>query len=264
MKYPEGSAKSCAFVFAQENRTGEAMTTEAPQKMQCRYIKSDAFQCRGLAIRGQLYCHSHGRDLRRRTRTATSPAWIEIPRLDNRADIQLVIADVARAVAAGTIDHNSARLLMAAARLASTQLPSPRALSVRGDEDRPAPIEPEPVEEIVIGPNGEELAPESPWYGINGKPERPWSFAEYLYHQSCPGNEDKPLPEEGYCNHMPPAGVPFPPKADRKYRGPDANPAPAPTPTPDQPAAVIDQLHAVAQVAAGPKPGTEVPPHAIA
>ena len=28
-------------------------------KMQCRYIKSSGHPCRGLALRGQLYCFTH-------------------------------------------------------------------------------------------------------------------------------------------------------------------------------------------------------------
>jgi hypothetical protein len=165
--------------------------------MCCRYIKSDGYPCRGVAIRGQLYCHSHGRDLRRyRQLSAATPIYI--PRLDNRADIQQVATDVARALAASVIDHASARLILAAGRLASAQLPPPRA-TLNSKDAKSAQPEPEAVEEVFPGPNGEELAPETPYYGPNGRPERKWDLGEFLYHKIFPGNEGKPLPEEGYA-----------------------------------------------------------------
>jgi hypothetical protein len=173
------------------------MTAEAREKMQCRYIKSDGHPCRGLALRGHLYCFTHGRDFRRQAAIHCSPAQIQVPRLDNRADIQQLITDVARALAAGTIDHATARLLMAAARLASRHLPPPPALAALTSEE----TAPEPVEEVVTGPNGEDLAPKTPYLAGSAKAERKWSFSEFLYHSVYPGNENKPLPESGYLRH---------------------------------------------------------------
>ena len=94
-------------------------------RMQCRYIKSSGHPCRGLALRGQLYCFTHGRDHRRSHISARMPTRIEIPRLDNRDDIQQVLTDLARAIAAETIDQGVARMLIAVVRLASRQLPPP-------------------------------------------------------------------------------------------------------------------------------------------
>jgi hypothetical protein len=178
------------------------MTTDPSPKMQCRYLKSSGHPCRGLALRGQPYCFSHGRDLRRYANTSCSPARIHIPRLDNRDDIQQVLTDLARAIAAETIDHHLARLLMSVVRLASRQLPPPRDLDAHPRDKEEARVQPEPVEEVFRGPNGEDLAPETPYQGAHDKPERKWSFAEYLYHKAYPGNEDKPLPEEGYGNSL--------------------------------------------------------------
>jgi hypothetical protein len=225
-------------------------TAEAPRKLYCRYIKSDGLPCRGVAIRGQLYCYSHGRDLRRYATASCTSAQIHVPRLDNRADIQQLVTDVARALAAGALDHATARLLMATARLASHQLPPPRdyeALRRSREKDSSSLPAVEPVEEVVAGPNGEDLAPETPYYGPQGKPERKWSFAEYLYHKAFPGNEDKPLPEEGYLQHnfesAQPAAPPQP-------EAPSAEPHPAPQPPDPQPdTLILDRLYAAAETA---------------
>ena len=128
-----------------------------------------------------------------------------VPCLDNRDDIQQLLTDLTRAIAAETIDHNLARHLMSVLRLASRQFPR-RAIStlpaaaVTRKKARP---EPKPIEEVFSGPNGEDLAPEA-HYGAQARPERKWSFAEYLYHKAFPGNEDKPLSEEGYEVYNPP------------------------------------------------------------
>lgn len=213
------------------------MTAEPHQKMQCRYIKSDGHPCRGLALRGQNYCFTHGRDLRRYANTSCAPACIHIPRLDNRADILQVVTDIARALAAGTIDHASARLLMAAARLASRQLPPPRDLDAhRRDKEAEVRAEPEPVEEVFPGPNGEELAPETPYRETQNKPEREWSFAEYLYHKTYPGNEGKPLPEEGYGNRLEKA-------TELRSR----QPAELRTDRQDPPTLILDNINAAAE-----------------
>jgi hypothetical protein len=238
------------------------MTTaiaEAPRKLYCRYIKSDGLPCRGVAIRGQLYCYSHGRDLRRYANASCSSGQIYIPRLDNRADIQQLVTDVARALAAGALDHSTARLLMATARLASHQLPPPRDYEAlrrsREKDSHPVP-EVEPVEDVVPGPNGEDLAPETPYYGPQGKPERKWSFAEYLYHNAFPGNEDKPLPEEGYLKHdfeaekARPAAPPQPEAAILHEPGPpqqQQDPQPLDPQQPDP--LILDRLYAIAEIA---------------
>ena len=216
------------------------MTTDPTPKMQCRYIKSDGHACRGLALRGQPYCFSHGRDLRRYANTGCAPARIYIPRLDNRADIQQVLTDLARAIASETIDHNLARLLLSVVRLASRQLPRPHDLNTQPRDKEEARLE--PVDEVFPGPNGEDLAPEIPYQGAHDKPERKWSFAEYLYHKTCPGNEDKPLPEEGYGNRLALA-----------TQIPTQQSAPPEAPKLDQknpPTLILDNLKAAAETAA--------------
>jgi len=211
------------------------MTAEPHQKMQCRYLKASGEPCRGLALRGQLYCFTHGRDLRRYANTSGTPVHIHVPRLDNRADIQQLLTDVARAVASATIDHAAARLLLALARLASSQLPPSRPL--RSSQPGEEQSQPAPVEEVVSGPNGEELAPEAPYREDAGKPAREWSFAEYLYHKTNPGNEDKPLPEEGYGNRLATA------VAARSQQPAASQPA-QPTPSP----LILDNLQSAAEI----------------
>jgi hypothetical protein len=187
------------------------MPTPAPsQKMQCRYLKPDGVRCIKPALNNEFYCFHHGRDRRHTRNTRFSPAIIQIPLLDNRAAIQVVLTDIARGLAAGTLDLRTAHAMTHVLRLASLQLPRPRPESALGAAaPAPAQLLPEPVDEITLTPEGDELGPELPYHGPNGKPSREWSFSEFLYRSVFPKEASDPLPEEGYID--PAQGPTLPP-----------------------------------------------------
>jgi hypothetical protein len=161
-------------------------------RRRCRTLRPSGYQCEAPALRGGDRCFAHKRDRQRRT----APAALEIPLLDSHAAIQAAATDIARAVAAGTLDLNAARILNATLRVASQTLPRPSARS-RKDDAAAQPAS-EPVSEVVLTPEGEEMAPESIYQEQEVKRERTWSFAEYLYRTLHPDRRNAALPEEGY------------------------------------------------------------------
>ena len=88
------------------------MTTKT--HLRCRTVRPGGHQCEKAALGGNDRCHTHERDRLHRGGVINAPAVIEISLLDNHAAIQAGFTDVARALAAGTIDHATARLLIAA------------------------------------------------------------------------------------------------------------------------------------------------------
>jgi hypothetical protein len=175
-------------------------TTETPTetRQRCRTLRPSGHQCRAAALRGHDHCFFHGRDSRRLRNVKYSPAVIEIPLLDNHAAIQVVCTDVARALAAGTLDINIARQIGVTVGIALRTLPRLAAPATGSKKEESAA--PEPVAEIVLTPEGEEIAPETEYHGSNGRQERVWSLSEYLYRKAFPRQAGEPLPEEGYID----------------------------------------------------------------
>jgi hypothetical protein len=197
-----------------------------------------------------------------------SPAIIEIPILDNYAAVQVVFTDVARALAAGTLDINIARQIDITVGIALRTLPRPTVPEAGSKKEESAAAAPEPVAEIILTPEGEEIAPVTPYDEANGKPKRVWSFAEFLYRKAFPEHDGEPLPESGYedpekgsaLSHHPelhpgqPVPVsdalsvrPLPPaQLDPPPHAPDGNAQPSRQPTPG----ILRDLQAAASAAA--------------
>ncbi|MBT9330775.1 hypothetical protein [Paracidobacterium acidisoli] len=187
----------------------EAAASGKPKKMQCRYLKTGGTQCRGIAIRGQDYCHLHGRHRHPHFRNCVS-----IPLLEDLDSIQVVVSQVVQSVLTGQIEHDAGTLALRGLRIAATLL------GIRLHQERvrktaaaatpalppaPEPL-PEPVEVITETDTGDVLAPESEYEGPGGKRElrKVWSFEKMLYNehlrqQGRPEIEyEDDFPEEGY------------------------------------------------------------------
>jgi len=170
-------------------------TTQPRQR--CRHLQPSGHQCPSAALNGHRDCYVHGSDRRRRGNVSQAPAVIEIPLLDNRAAIQAVCTDLARALAAGTIDLKIAHEIGVLVRLALATLPPlPRP---RARKDDPS-ADSEAVAEVILTPEGEEIAPEAPYTSPEDTKEPEWSFAEYLYRKTYPEKASEPLPPEGYVD----------------------------------------------------------------
>jgi hypothetical protein len=187
--------------MSSEIQSPAQQTAETLQR--CRTIRPSGHQCQNAALSGHDQCFIHGRDRRRLRNVRYSPAVIEIPLLDNCAAIQIVCTDVARALAAGTIDHATARFIVSTVRVAAQCLPRPAAPKASSKAGKESAEPPEPVAAIVTTAEGEELAPPTP-YAVRGekeeKKEAPWSLSRFLYHQMRPEKANAPLPPEGYID----------------------------------------------------------------
>ena len=191
------------------------MTTEsaAPQKMQCRYLKTGGTQCRGIAVRGQSYCHFHGQHRHPRFKNSTS-----IPLLEDFDSIQVVVSQVVQSALLNQIEEPACTLALRGLRIATSLLSLrnqerrtqviARAAFKRSDMPPPKPKQPEFVTEITQAATGDFLAPETEYYGPNGKPElrKVWSLDKILYNERLK-KQGKPeieyedqFPEEGYLN----------------------------------------------------------------
>jgi hypothetical protein len=140
-----------------------------PVRLQCRYLRPNGVQCRHVATRGHHYCYHH--DRHGSPRYISQPRPLSLPLLDDRSAIQVAVTDIARAALIGTISPAVTGRLLWAMQIATTLLPK---------ASKDTPLE-EPVEEVVLTEEGEELAPEQPYYGPNGKPEQKWDFSKWLY-----------------------------------------------------------------------------------
>ncbi len=97
--------------------------------MECRHILPGGRKCGAIALRGGIYCYFHTRLHRRtdqrsradRSGKESGPAQppLEIPVLEDRSAIQLLIPDVLNALLAGKIDGKAAAILLNGMRLAA-------------------------------------------------------------------------------------------------------------------------------------------------
>jgi hypothetical protein len=94
------------------------------QKNRCRHIAYSGYQCRRPSLEGQSFCYQHARFSEPQPappRYSRQPAVV-IPLLDDRATLQVVIAEVMRAMVARSITAEEARALFYGLQLASANL----------------------------------------------------------------------------------------------------------------------------------------------
>jgi hypothetical protein len=136
--------------------------------------------------------------------------------LDNHAAVQVVCTDVARALAAGTLDIHIARQIGITVGIALRTLPRP-AVPEAGSKKEESAAAPEPVAEIILTPEGEEIAPVTPYDEAAASP------SEYGPSRSSSTARPSPSTTANRC-----------PKADTKTRKkahlshPFRNPIPKP------------------------------------
>jgi hypothetical protein len=103
---------------------------------ECRHIKTNGNQCRGVALRGKPLCYFHDRMQLREHRLHTQPALVlagdaspapialELPLLEDADAVQVALSLVACAIAANQIEHRRAGVLLYALQIASMNLRS--------------------------------------------------------------------------------------------------------------------------------------------
>jgi hypothetical protein len=127
-------------------------------KDRCRYVAHSGCQCRRPAIEGQLFCYQHKNFRHSQPLPFGSPApAITIPLLDDRATLQVVIAEVLRALAARQISVTESRAIFYGLQLASANLSRMAEEAHEGEREQPSEG---PVERVEQQDNGEALGPE--------------------------------------------------------------------------------------------------------
>jgi hypothetical protein len=103
---------------------------------QCRHIKTNGNQCRGVALRGQPLCYFHDRLQSRERRLQAQPALtlanasqpaslaLNIPTLEDADSIQVALSLIASALASNQLDPRRAGPLLYALQIASRNLRS--------------------------------------------------------------------------------------------------------------------------------------------
>lgn len=93
------------------------------QKNRCRHIAYSGYQCRRPSLEGQSFCYQHAKFSEPQPASPYSrqPA-IMIPLLDDRATLQVVIAEVMRALVVRSITAEEARAIFYGLQLASANL----------------------------------------------------------------------------------------------------------------------------------------------
>ena len=232
---------------APQPASSQSVTPEPEPLRRCRSIGPHGRQCPDPALRDGFFCYTHRRDRTRASALCAAPAIIEVPLLDSHAAIQSVATEVARALAAGTIDAAAVRGYQSMLAIALRTLPRPTSRAASSAKAGAAAEAPKsggapsptagsrssatrsavpgsgrasstpaettndaPLTEIVITPEGEELAPDIPYHAPEAKKERVWSFAEYLYRTAHPERAHEPLPEEGYIDPEKGSSIPDP------------------------------------------------------
>jgi hypothetical protein len=136
----------------------------APQsrRFQCRHIHAAGHRCGSPCLRGEHFCYYHHTSRRPTQFLGQVPdeAVFNMPSLEDRASIQLALADILARVAANSLDSKRAGLLLYGIKLASYNLR-------RMDAARPSTRAPEPhpsevaavIEDLELDPELGPLAP---------------------------------------------------------------------------------------------------------
>jgi hypothetical protein len=142
------------------------------QRKQCRYLRPNGVQCKSPTIRGQHHCYHHGQHAKSKPAKAGT---IEIPLLEDRSAIQLLLTQTARGILDNSLTHEQAGRLLWALQIATRLLPK----DLKDPEEQA--LRDEPVETYTLSETGEALGPDLPYYGPNGKNKPVWDFSKWMY-----------------------------------------------------------------------------------
>lgn len=88
----------------------------------CRHVFVEGHRCGSPALRGQPLCYNHGR-ARREAGIACRGGTFPMPRVDDRASVQLALYEVLSRLAGGDIDYKRGSILLYGLQIASANLP---------------------------------------------------------------------------------------------------------------------------------------------
>jgi hypothetical protein len=127
----------------------ETATADPKRRYLCRHVFTEGHRCGSPALRGQSLCYNHGRS-RREAPISGRSGTFPMPRIDDRASIQLALYEVLSRLSGGDIDYKRGGILLYGLQIASSNLPRHAQLNA---EQQPQ------VEEVTADYNLGDLAP---------------------------------------------------------------------------------------------------------
>ena len=123
--------------------------TDPKRRYLCRHVFTEGHRCGSPALRGQSLCYYHGRT-RREAGISGNTHCFAMPRIDDRATIQLALYEVLSRVAGGDIEYKRGSVLLYGLQIASANLPRHPQLKAE---------QPPQVEEVTTDYHLGDLAP---------------------------------------------------------------------------------------------------------
>jgi hypothetical protein len=100
----------------------ETATADPKRRYLCRHIFTDGYRCGSPALRGQDLCYYHGRS-RREAPISGRSGTFPMPRIDDRAAVQLALYEVLSRLSSGDIEYKRGAILLRGLAIASSNLP---------------------------------------------------------------------------------------------------------------------------------------------
>ena len=100
----------------------ETATADPKRRYLCRHVFAEGHRCGSPALRGQSLCYNHSRS-RREAPISGRSGTFPMPRIDDRAAIQLALFEVLSRLSGGDIDYKRGGILLYGLQIASSNLP---------------------------------------------------------------------------------------------------------------------------------------------
>lgn len=127
-------------------------TVDPKRRYLCRHVHTKGTRCGSPALRGRDFCYYHDRSRREVEVSLSNRAGIfSMPRVDDRASIQIALSEVLARLACGDIDYRRGSIILYGLQIASSNLRDPKV---------PAEAAADPVvEDIITDYHRGDLAP---------------------------------------------------------------------------------------------------------
>jgi hypothetical protein len=136
--------------LAKPSATETAPVTDPTRRYRCRHVFTDGHRCGSPSLRGQDLCYYHTRS-RRDAGISGRSGTFPMPRIDDRASLQLALYEVLSRMSGGDIDLKRGTALLNGLRIAVANLPP----HPRNGAAQAEPV----VEEVTSDYNLGDLAP---------------------------------------------------------------------------------------------------------
>lgn len=150
---------------------------------ECRHIMTSGKKCEAPALKDSPYCYYHTRHHLAANKKFSSQDSIEIPVMEDRFSLQLVLAQVLKHLVNNNIDRHRAALLLYGLQIASQNF---------GKRDMP--IDKHGVKSLTHTQDGEELGPEKISCELTDRCPTcavKKTCATYAFNQSIFGGDDE-------------------------------------------------------------------------